>query len=123
MPWTTDTWTCGYCDVQVGQPHHSGCAVRNTTSTVIWFGPPVTPGMLPRHVVEGDAVATYLSCLHCEEKFQPGDVIFENRAQSTGIHGACILQLAQVVPRELASPAEVESEYKQRRAEILDGLT
>jgi hypothetical protein len=118
--WTNDQWTCGYCGVAVNRPHEEGCAVRNTTNTVVWFGPPVTPGMLPRQVVNGDVAAQYLTCLHCDETFKSGEVVFENRAQSSGIHGECILQLARMIPRELASPDEVEAEFERRRAEIFD---
>lgn len=120
MHWTTNQWTCAHCGVAPGQTHQEGCAVRNTASEVVWFGPPVTEGMLPRLVVEGDVTACYLSCLACEQEFKPGEVIFENRAQSTALHANCILELARRIPREVASPAEVESEYEQRRSEIFD---
>jgi hypothetical protein len=118
--WTTDLWTCIHCGVSPGQTHQQGCAVRNTAREVVWFGPPVTDGMLPRLVVEGDVTARYLSCLACERELVPGEVIFENRSQSTALHANCVLQLAQMIPREVASPDEVESEFERRRAEILD---
>lgn len=121
MHWTTDRWTCGYCGVSVGEAHLATCATRNTSSQVIWFGPPMTPGMLPRLVVEGDVTASHMTCLHCEEGFKPGEVIFENRAQVTGIHGDCILLLAQMVPRAMLTPDEIETEFERRRAEIFDG--
>lgn len=120
MHWTTELWVCEHCGVAVGKLHEQGCAVRSTTHSPVWLGPSITLGMLPRMVVHGDVSATYLSCMHCDEAFKPGEVIFENRAQSNGIHGSCILELAQMIPRELASPAEVESEFERRRAEILD---
>lgn len=121
MHWTTETWTCLGCGVAVGQAHTDGCVVRSTTNAVIWLGPPITPGMLPRQVVDGDVIAPYLTCLHCENGFEVGEVIFENRTQAIAIHGSCVLVLAQMVPRELASPEEVEDEYERRRAEIFDG--
>jgi hypothetical protein len=119
--WTTESWVCPNCAVHVGQRHIDGCSLRATTSEPIWFGPPITPGMLPRRVVEGDVIAPYLKCVHCETDFEVDEVIFENRAQSLAIHGTCILVLAQMVPRELASPEEVEDEFERRRAEIFDG--
>jgi hypothetical protein len=105
----------------VNQPHQVGCAVRNTTAAVVWFGPAMTPGMLPRLVVDGDVTAKYITCLHCENEFQPGEVIFENRAQVIGIHGHCILEMARAIPRDLTSPDEVEAEYEQRLTEIIQG--
>jgi len=119
--WTTDLWKCAYCGVEINQAHLEGCATRNTDSAVIWFGPPVTPGMLPRLVVEGDITASAMTCTHCEDGFKPGEVIFENRSQLMGIHGRCILLLAQMVPREMPTPHEIETEFERRRAEISDG--
>lgn len=121
MHWTTDLWTCGYCGVSVNQAHLEGCATRNTDGAVIWFGPPVTPGMLPRVVAEGDITAAHMTCTHCEQEFKPGEVIFENRSQLMGLHGRCILLLAQMIPRDMPTPAEIETEYERRRAEIFDG--
>ena len=117
--WTSNLWTCLYCGVAPGQAHQVGCAARNTTAQVIWMGPPITPGMVPREVVAGD-ICGYLTCMHCELPFEPGDTIFENRSQSLGIHGNCILYLAKMIPRELPDPDEIEAEFERRRAELLD---
>lgn len=119
MHWTTEKWSCLYCGAEVGAMHAEGCAVAQTDSSPVWLGPPITPGMLPRLVVENDIVASYLKCLHCELPFSPGDVMYESRNQAIGIHGTCVLNMAQMVPRDLTSPEEIEDEFERRRAEIL----
>lgn len=120
VDWTTDLWACTGCGVEVGQPHKAGCAMLYSSASVVWLGPPVTPGMLPRTIVEGDVAAHLLACQHCEESFVEGDVIFENRAQSVGIHASCVLLLAEMIPRSLPSPAEIEEAFENRRAGITD---
>lgn len=124
MHWTTEAWQCTGCGVPVGHLHTPGCvylsvsAPETKSADIVWLGPPVTPGMLPRLVVEGDPIAGLLACQHCDTPFGVGDVIFENRAQSIGLHAKCVLAMAAMIPRELPSPAEIETEFARRLAAI-----
>lgn len=92
--------------------------MRVTGSQVVWYGPPQTPGMMFRNIVEGDIVASMTTCMHCEHAFEPDEVIAENRSQTMAIHAKCILELAAMVPRSQPSAADVRAEYERRRAEL-----
>lgn len=120
MHWTIRAWECPGCGVAVGHSHDSRCAALNVGQSVVWLGPPLVPGMIPKLVHEGDPMAGLIACQHCEEPFVAGEVMFENRSQSVGIHAGCVLLLAAMVPHGMTSPAEVEAEFERRRAEIAE---
>lgn len=121
MSWVAEQHACPECGVDINQRHQTSCAMRSTGNQVVWFGPTLSPGMMFRTVAEGDIVAGLISCMHCEHGFDTGDVIAENRAQTTAIHAKCLLELAALIPRSEPSVSEVRAEYERRRAELANG--
>lgn len=116
--WTAAPWLCPKCNAFPGKPHASLCLDAQVKGEAVWYGPPITPGMLPRLVAANDVVAGLLKCSHCENHFKAGEVIFENRHQAVAIHADCVVEMVKMIPGHERTPQEIDEEYEQRLAEI-----